>query len=204
MPTPTNPELLGKPFTFSTLVKVTGQLGVDISGSADALVGEEHGVASFSIAGLINSAQVLHGGELLRTSVHGVVEAVDMPEHLPYTFSGVWGQPLNCQLIATAVARARLARVPVDGSVQSIALFDKTVSWGGIVEARDDLGQLIPLSEFSLLSTDGVDYKTSAVVVPEPPIGMLLGGLLLFVSSYWGKRVPGARRHEPLLVCPTM
>jgi hypothetical protein len=100
-----------------------------------------------------------------------------MRDGVPYTFD------YTLELVGTASAYlGTTSRSPLSTAVFIDADFTHTLRWGGITSATD-LNTGLPVTDYTLISSSGFDYRLPAPV-PEPAGTMLLGLTTLMLIAH--------------------
>jgi len=98
-----------------------------------------------------------------------------VPIVLPVFVDLSWarGLPILVDLTATASV---FSGTTGDGGTQTLVQFGNSLDWAGIVSVLDDQGA--PVTSFTALSPDGVDWALPAAAVPVPAAVWLFGSAL--------------------------
>jgi hypothetical protein len=90
---------------------------------------------------------------------------------------------VTVSIIVDILAEARSVylhgTVAEDKMASALADMGNSLEWGGILEVRDELGNLIPDDAYTVTSESGFDYRYPFSAVPEPTSAwlLILGGL---------------------------
>ena len=107
----------------------------------------------------------------------GTQTELDVNEIVTFFLPVTWGTPIEIGLYAAAEA-SEGANGASAGPNSSMSEFQDTITWAGVGDPLNANGTPSGITDFSLLTPDGVDYRQSFVDAPEPgSLALLAAGL---------------------------
>ncbi len=178
----------------------TARLGVNVEGTLSASGLYQEGSGDAYAAGAASVAFRVPSADLTSSWSSGLIRSGDpVPDadlqeflggYIPFTFGTPFEIQFEIFLSAFADVRA-LDKPAVSGFFND---FRNTVTWAGVSDLQDALGQ--PVGNFTVSSLSGTDYRSPITASPVPlPATWLLLGTGVAVMSLRGRW----RRQGPLL-----